>query len=518
MSGLTAVTRDSDKTQLDLSFEFAAIQEKAELYSNQAWRLNNIYKIRDKQGEVIEFTMNGPQEHLFKNRWYLNTILKARQLGFSTFIDLLILDTCLFNPNVKAGIIAHHKDDANAIFEEKIKFPYENLNPVIKAGVTATTDRAGEIVFSNGSSIRVSTSFRSGTLQILHVSELGKIAAKYPEKAKEIRSGAFEAVGKGQMIFVESTAEGREGEFYDQCMTAKALADSHTPLTELDFRFFFYPWHENHEYRMDPQDVVITKEDIRYFHDLEGQGVILDDWQKAWWVKKHNTLGEEMFREHPSYPEEAFKASVVGAYYGQTISEMRRAGRIGNVPHEPTFPVHTSWDLGMNDNMTIWFFQAIGREIRIIDYLEASGEGLSYYAKELHKKDYVYGTHYLPHDVGVRELGTGKKREETLRDLGVKPITQVPRPKNAEQLLAQIEETRVFLKRAYIDEANCDQGIKCLENYRKEWDEKLGTFKKTPLHNWASHGADGLRTGSVGFVPFIQQARSDLEPDYTEDY
>ena len=511
-------------TEDEVNSELQKIKDKAELYSNQVWRLNNIYKIRDKQGAVIEFCMNAPQEELYTDMWYLNVVLKARQLGFSTFIDIFILDTCLFNPNIHAGIIAHHKDDANAIFEEKIKFPYESLNPVIRSGVNATTDRAGEIKFSNGSSIRVSTSFRSGTLQILHVSELGKIAAKFPEKAKEIRTGAFEAVAQGQMIFVESTAEGREGDFYNMVTKAKNMHDSHSTLTLMDFKFFFFPWHHNPEYRMDPGPVIFTREDQNYFHELEGQGIHLDREQQAWWIKKHEVLGEEIYREHPSFPEEAFKASVEGAYYGKTITDLRRQGRIANVPYEASFPVYTSWDLGMNDSMTIWFFQAIGREIRIIDYLEDSGENLSYYAKILAKKPYSYMGHYLPHDVGVRDLsapegasGT-KSRETVLRDLGVKPITKVARPKNAEQLLSQIEETRTFLARAWIDETKCDKGIKCLENYRKEWDEKLGTFKKTPLHNWASHGADGLRTAGVGFNTVIKVLDKNLTPEATEDY
>lgn len=511
-------------TEDEVSAELQKIKAKAAQYSNQVWRLNNIYQIRDKQGAVIEFCMNAPQEDLYTDMWYLNVILKARQLGFSTFIDVFILDTCLFNPNVHAGIIAHHKDDAHAIFEEKIKFPYESLNPVIRSGVNATTDRAGEIKFSNGSSIRVSTSFRSGTLQILHVSELGKIAAKFPEKAKEIRTGAFEAVAQGQMIFVESTAEGREGDFYDMVTIAKNMHDSHQNLTKMDFKFFFYPWHENYEYRLDPQNVVFTREDIKYFHELEGHGIHLDREQQAWWIKKHERLGEEMYREHPSYPEEAFKASVEGAYYGKTITDLRRQGRIANVPHEASFPVYTSWDLGMNDSMSIWFFQAIGREIRIIDYLEDSGETLGFYAKILLKKPYSYMRHYLPHDVGVRDLsapegaeGT-KSRKQVLQDLGIKPIVKVAKPKTPEGLLSQIEETRTFLGRSWIDMTNCDKGIKCLENYRKEWDDKLGSFKKTPLHNWASHGADGLRTAGVGFNTVIKALAKDLTPQATEDY
>lgn len=492
--------------------------EKRKLFEDQAWRLNNLYKIKDKNGQVVDFVMNDAQEELYFDHWYLNLILKARQLGFTTFIDILILDTCLFNPNVKAGIIAHHQDDAKAIFDEKIKFPYDNLPAWIRAGVRATTDRAGELKFSNGSTIRVSTSFRSGTLQILHVSEYGKISAKYPEKAKEIRSGAFEAVGLGQKIFVESTAEGREGEFYSLVEIAKALKDAGRTLSQLDFKLFFFAWHENPDYRMDPSGVLFTKEDLKYFADLELRGIKLDKEQQAWWIKKHERLQEEMFREHPSYPEEAFKASVEGAYYGRVIAEMRRQGRIAKVPWEPRFPVFTCWDLGMNDSMSIWFFQQISREIRIIDHLQDSGKGLPFYAKELNKKGYAYHTHYMPHDISVRELGTGSKRIDVARRLGIKPIVTVPRPKNNDQLLDQIEDVRSFLRTCWIDEENCDKAIKSLENYRQEWDEKLGTFKNTPLHNWASHDADGIRTGAVGFKGVLQLGNSDIMPETVPDY
>lgn len=488
------------------------------LYSDQWWRLNHLYWIRDKKGQRVKFVLNTAQERLYNEQWYLNTILKARQLGFSTLIDILILDTCLFNPDVKAGIIAHHKDDATAIFQEKIKYPYDNLDPFIKQQISASTDRAGELAFSNGSSVRVSTSFRSGTLQLLHVSELGKIASKYPEKAREIRTGAFEALEAGQRIFVESTAEGREGEFYDMCNKAKALKDSHATLTTLDFKFHFYPWHENPEYVLPIDNVVFTRDDLRYFQDLEGRGITLTPEQQAWWIKKHGTLLEDMFREHPSYPEEAFKASVIGAYYGETITWMRRKGRIGNVPCESGFPVYTSWDLGMDDSTTIWCFQEIGREVRIINYYECSGESLEHYANWLRDTGYTFMGHYLPHDVNVKELGTGKTRKMVLEELAVRPIHKVDRPKNTDQVLDQIEQTRSFLKRAWIDESHCDKGIKALENYRKEWDEKLGTFKRTPLHNWASHGADGIRTGGVGHTTHIEVQDGDLLPEEVADY
>ena len=486
--------------------------------ADRRWRLNNLYTIRDKQGVSVKFVMNSAQENLYDNRHLLNVVLKARQLGFSTFIDIYILDACLWNKDTKAGIIAHHMDDAKAIYAEKIKYPLDNLPPEVRELFEFTTDRAGEVQFDNGSSIRVSTSFRSGTLQILHVSELGKIAAKYPDKAREIRTGAFEAVAQGQEIFVESTAEGREGDFFNLCMKAKALRDSHSTLTPLDFKFHFYPWHENPEYRMDSSLIALTTEDIRYFHDLEGRGIKLDSEQQAWWVKKHGTLQEDIYREHPSYPEEAFKAAVEGAYYGQTITNLRRQGKIGDVPHEINTPVSVCFDLGMNDSTSLWFFQSVGTSLRLIDYYENSGEGIEHYARYLRSLPYNYGTFYMPHDASVRELGSGERRVDTAQKLGIRPIEMAKRPRNQDELSNQIEETRRFLAKCWINETKCSVGLKHLENYRKEWDEKLGTFKSRPRHDAASHGADALRTGAVAYVTQQYVHQQDLVPMPTEDF
>jgi hypothetical protein len=505
--------------------ETMAFDKLKEHLTDPYWRLNNLYKIKDKEGKVSVFRMNAAQEDLYRNMHWRNIILKARQLGFTTFIDIFILDRCLFTPPthpIRAGIIAHHMDDAKAIFDEKIKFPYENLDPQIRQIIGAQTDARTEMKFSNNSTIRVSTSFRSGTLQYLHVSEFGKIAAKYPEKAKEIISGAMEAVPLDGFIFVESTAEGRDGEFYNMTMTAKKLMDGHKKLTNLDFKFFFYPWWKDPNYVLDAGGVVVTTEDLNYFQDLEAQGIVLTDDQKAWWVKKFQVLGDEVFRENPSYPEEAFKASLLGAYYGKTISELRRKGRIGHVPYEPGFPVDTAWDLGMADATSIIFIQTINRERRVLDYYSASGEGMAHYANVLRDKGYVYGTHYMPHDIGVRELGTGKKRSDVAMELGISPISQVPRPKNTDQLLDQIEETRSFISTCFFDEVRCDSGdhslISCLEGYRKDWDDKLGAFKRSPLHNWASHGADAFRTGAVGKQEDDNYTEQELDPEYAGDF
>jgi len=230
----------------------ALSQKLVDLWADPLWRLNNLYFITNKAGKVVPFKLNDAQVNLYDELWYLNIILKARQLGFTTFIDLMFLDACVFNSNIRAGIIAHTLDDAGVIFRDKVKFAYDHLPDQIKAINPAIEDSAKTLTLKNNSSLRVGTSMRSGTLQYLHVSEYGKICAKHPEKAQEIKSGALNAVEKGQFIFIESTAEGREGHFYDMCQKAQHHAEQNSKLTELDFKFHFFPWHRDPSYQMDP--------------------------------------------------------------------------------------------------------------------------------------------------------------------------------------------------------------------------------------------------------------------------
>jgi len=185
-----------------------------DLLADQQWRLNNLYYIIDKEGRRVRFRLNWAQEELFDNLWYCNIILKARQLGMSTFILLYMLDNCLFIPDLRCGVIAHNLEDAEYLFRDKVKFAYDNLPEALRKwrsldtpGKTATKK---ELMLNNNSSIRVGTSMRSGTLNFLHISEFGKICRKYPEKAREIVAGSLNTVQAGQHIFIESTAEGRE--------------------------------------------------------------------------------------------------------------------------------------------------------------------------------------------------------------------------------------------------------------------------------------------------------------------
>jgi phage terminase large subunit len=191
----------------------------------------------------------------------------------------------------------------------------------------------------------------------------------------------------------------------------------------------------------------------------------------------------------------SFDTAVVGSYYGALLDKAEDDGRITNVQYDPALPVTTAWDLGIGDATGIWFFQMVGSEIRVIDYYEASGEGLSYYAKYLNSLPYVYDQHIMPHDIRVRELGTGKSRYEQGLQLGIKPI-HIARSLPIDD---GINATRSILPRCWFDKRKCSQGLTHLKEYRKEYDEKRGEYKSKPRHDASSHAADSFRYYAVGY-------------------
>ena len=465
---------------------------------NPWWRLNHLYLITDKSGSVVRFKMNRVQEKLWNAMHYLNLILKARQEGCTTFVDLFMLDNSLWNPDVEAAVVADTKDNAMDIFRRKVKFPYEHLDKEILAMKQLVTRRVTELAFNNGSVISVGTGLRSATLNYLHISEMGGIAKKYPEKAKEIRSGAFETVGPGQFIFVESTGQGRDGVFYELCDKAQRLQQAKAVLTTMDFKFHFFPWFDCPDYTLD-EPVPITRTMQDYFRKIKAEtGVILSQAQKAWYIKKRAILGDDVEREYPSTPSEAFSSGIEGTYFKRQFIEMREQGRITSVPAQGGIAVDTWWDIGMDDHTSVWFTQDIGRELHIVDFYENSGEGLEFYRDELDRvgkeRGYRYGQHMGPHDMKVRELGTGVSRLETARKLGLN-MKVAPR---VEKKADSIQQARSLLRICFFDQERCDSGLDHLELYRKEWDDIHGVWREKPLHNAASHAADAYQTLAIG--------------------
>ncbi len=419
-------------------------------------------------------------------------ILKARQLGVTTLFCILYLDQILFSDYKTAGIIAHKQEDAKRFFNDKVKFAWDNLPEQLKERLgPPNTDSVGELSFPNGSKIFVSTTVRGGTLNFLHISEFGKICAAYPQKAEEIVTGSINTVEQGNFVTIESTAEGRSGYFYDFCEEGKRAIKEGRKLNPLEFKFQFFPWWEEPAYRL-KSDFAISKDMLDYFTSLkEKHGIALDPEQMRWYVAKKKVNGENMYREYPSIPEEAFLASIEGAYYAQQMAKVYEDKRIRNIPYDARLPVTTWWDLGMNDSNTIIFTQSVGNEIRIIDFYENHGEGLAHYVTILKEKGYVYDRHVFPHDVEVRNLDEqGKSRRQTLMDLNLMNIRTVEKTKDVND---DIEGVRKLFSRFYFNEATTERLVDSLNSYRKEWDDRNGEFKNYPKHDRHSHRVDPLR-------------------------
>lgn len=232
----------------------------------------------------------------------------------------------------------------------------------------------------------------------------------------------------------------------------------------------------------------------------EDAKIIQINWQdNGFFPRVLDNARREDFKKRPEVYdhiwEGAFLTHHEGAYYALEMRDTNAQGRITAVPYERSKGVVTAWDLGIGDTTAIWFAQFIGPEVRLIDHYEASGVGLDHYARVLQEKGYIYDQHILPHDVRVRELGTGKSRLETLNNLGVRNIQIAP------QLNVDdgIQAVRSMLPLCWFDAERCEHGVEALRAYHREYDDKNLVWKGRPSHDWSSHSADAFRYLSVGY-------------------
>jgi len=208
----------------------------------------------------------------------------------------------------------------------------------------------------------------------------------------------------------------------------------------------------------------------------------------------------------------SFESQIAGAYYADQITAAKDQGRIGRLPIEPSLPVHTAWDLGIADAMSIWLFQSVGKEIRLVHYYEATGKGMEHYIQYLNQwantNGVMLGTHLAPHDIEVRELTSGRSRKDVARQMGI-AFRTVQRPRVKAE---GIQAVRRMFPRFWIDDERAEQGYNCVASYRREWDEKAGRFRDNPVHDWASHGADALQTLALGWRESLSPAHMQRAP------
>ncbi len=471
-----------------------------------------IYKIMVKaqdesqEGSVIPFLPNDAQRKLMASLWHRSIILKARQLGFTTLVAILWLDHALFNADQRCGIIAQDREAAKVIFRDKVKLAYDRLPDALKAAMPLAANNADELLFGhNNSSIRVATSMRSGTIHRLHVSEFGKICAMFPVKAKEVVTGSLPAVPADGIAIIESTAEGQDGDFYKMTQRAMALLAQKATLTQKDYRFHFFPWWQEPQYRIEGSEVIITEKDQEYFEKIEAEmGTTITRAQRKWYCATRDADfsgdPEKMWQEYPSTPLEAFQVATDGKYYAVQLAAARKQGRIGPVPVVDGVPVNTFWDIGNSDGTAIWLHQRVGLQNRFVGFIEGWGEPYSYYIKEMQKLGYFWGTHHLPHDA-THKRQQGEVVLSPEDELRKQPIAGtwiiVPR---VSDITHGIQLTRAAFSEAWFDETACKYGIAHLENYSKAWNEKAGCWSATPKKDIHTEAADAIRQYAQGYT------------------
>jgi hypothetical protein len=463
-------------------------------------------------GDPMPFRPNPIQARFMDDMWRRNVVLKPRGIGMSTLIDLFILDSAYTIPNFSAAICAHTEDKAMELFRDLIKFPHDNCDYPIKRGLKDGTYGAkSEMQLDNGSTIAVYVTMAGGSHQAIVSTELGVLSALNPEAAKNFKmQGLPTARDERAFVFIESTGQGGpQGVFYDTCLAAREetnmILSGQIQQSKTSYRFHFYPWFDDpRKSRKLPYPV--TKEDEQYFQKIERECKIkLTDPQKWWYCETANgptglaKIGE-MHSQYPSTFDEAFECFVQDAYLTEALNRASQEGRIGTFKYNPAYPVDTWWDIGL-DGTCIWFSQTIGNVITFIWYYENFGPGLQHYLDYVNggiaKLPWVnrarYRFHTAPHDNVRRDFATLQSVAKVAANHGIRFETGIERATRKQD---SIQAAMLFMSRCRFDKENCAQGLRRLENYRPQWDQKLEMAKPNPRHDKNSHGADAYQTAA----------------------
>lgn len=468
--------------------------------SSKLWRMDNLYTIRDKNNVKAVMKLNNSQKKvLSKFRHKKKIILKSRQQGISTLFLAYYLDACIFKPGFQAGIQSYGLDESTKL-QKRAELMWEELDQNIKdiLGLKLVSNNSRGMTFSNGSVLKIGN-FRGDTLQGLHVSELGKIAKRYPEKADELKKGAFQAVAVGNLITIESTAEGQTGLFYEMWERYTAKVARGKKLTALDFQPIFLSWMEDPDCQLF-EDVDVEPHHQEYLDKLyeDIPNLQLTKPQINWLLAKLDELGDDFDQEYPATPDRAFAQSSEGMYFRHQYEKLIAEKRLGWFPHVDGEEVYVSWDLGMNDEMVLIFLQIVGGRPRIINCYHNTGQDIEFYAKIMHalrdKYGYLYGETIVPFDIKVKEMTSGMTRRQTMNKHGIRRIRVVKKI----SFMESIQIARVLINMVEIHEKTAEHVALSIQQYRKKYDKKIGAYLDSDVHDIHSNYMASFRYMAQG--------------------
>lgn len=484
----------------------------------QFWRLNNLYKIVDKTSRVVTFRMKPEQADLYiaAQSHPRHVICKSRQLGFSTLIQIFYLDCAVFNSNENIFIIAQDKDSASAIMETKIKFAYDNLPAEIRNERKVIKRNSDEFLLNNNSKITVTVSARSATATRIHSSEMAKSYIKDPEKTHEFWTGTLPALIPGGHCFIESTAEGSSGDFYE-AYNDKAADHPQDPNT---FQRHFYSWYLSPEFTSDTAPVGGFDSDLRkYFMSLEEEyGIKLSERHKNWYAAMSRILGFKMKQEYPTVDKEAFAQTNESQMWGRPISVMKANGRIKNTPYLQNYPAVVAFDIGHSDLAACWAAQYVDEEWRVFGYMEVRKGDIGWFLERFAVKNWKFKFVFVPHDAEHKDFKDKRSLVEELQSWGYNVVV-VPKTQNK---LADIYSAGKFLVECRFNsdpESGVPDGVKRLENYRRKRDPN-GGYLMDPQHDSLGNcdAADAFRYLACMSEFTKQQVYEEDMNEYAESY
>ena len=464
------------------------------------WRLCNLYEVKDaKTGRMVRFDPTPEQMdiieavHVRGERNIL--ILKARQLGMSTVICLILADQAIWSEGYQGSIVDQTQGDATLKLRHKVKAAFDSMPILLREmfDIVKANDSEFAVRMKGSSGDQTSTIFggmnaRGGTNQGLHVSEWGPIQHKDPVRSEEIMTGALPSAKEG-VVFVETTwMGGKRGHLWN--LTDRAMTTRAEDMTSADFRLYFFPWWRDPAYRLDGNVDQVDEETRVYFAQAAAEtGHHFSPEQILWYYKVALPKGLSRFAEYPTTLAECFMAPVPGAIYAKFIDKAKAEGRVINFPWDRSELVYTSWDLGSPANTRTVYFQFVGREIHVIDH--DTGLDLEPAARVAHllAKGYHYGNHFFPHDAAAREY-SGKNFDQQMREAGLEGIRIVPR---CREVWPGINKAAEILPRVVFHKDRCAKLLESLECYHTKEERTSGHQTSLVVHDWSSHDADAFR-------------------------
>lgn len=499
----------------------AALEAKL---SDPLWRLcsGELYKISPADGSGIQPFRPRPEQvavirAIHEEGCKQLLIPKARRLGMSTTLGVMAADALIFRKGWQGSLIDQNAADASRKLDRIVRVALENLPDWLLSRLKFEKSNDSQITVNVAGtgprSFYAGMNARGGSNDFLWVSEWGVIQHEDPKRSAKIRSGALPSARHGVTVVETTWAGGKGGdvwELLEPTLTGKAA----------DWRVLFFPWW------VDPRNVsetaIIDEAAEKYFAKiaprLEREGITLTEHQRRWWAAERRSQGIFMLRENPTFLDECWSAPIKGAIYAEAIERARAEGRICSFPVDGSNLVNTSWDLGAPANTVVWYWQIVGREIRIID-CDRNFEGtLTERAAMMLAKGYNFGKHYVPHDAEQTERTGLSVAGELRKLLPAGSVVSVPR---THSVWVGINHALELFPALAFRSPQCDDGLSALGCYRKRTEGEGVLSTDEPVHDWASHTGDAFRTMAeahrAGLVAF-KHTTAEPMPGYYDPF